>query len=72
MKREVAEQFNIDRDVKITLLSVLQKGYFEQKDINFLKEKIEPLKNQATNVFFRRYGKANEHPEEDFVNEEDE
>jgi len=70
MKKEVAERTDIDRETKIILLSVLQKGYFEQEDINLLKNKVKPLKNQTTTVFFRSYGKGN--VEKEFVNENDE
>jgi len=57
MKKE-EERTHIDKDVKITLLSVLQKGYFEQKDIDLLKNKVKPLENQSTIVYFRDFSKG--------------
>jgi len=55
--KKVDERTDIDKEVKITLLSVLQKGYFEQKDIDLLKSKVKPLENQSTIVYFRDYSK---------------
>jgi len=71
MTKEIKERTVIDREVKITLLSVLQKGYFEQKDIDLLKSKIKPLENHATTIFFRNYGKEKEYNEEELINEKE-
>jgi len=73
MTKEIEERTVIDREVKITLLSVLRKGYFEQKDIDLLKNKVKPLENQMTRIYFRNYGKGNEreYTENDFINEND-
>ena len=70
MKKEVKERTEIDREIKITLLSVLQKGYFEQKDIDLLKKKVKPLENKTTTIYFRNYGKEN--VEKEFINENNE